>query len=65
MQIHEKSFLLPLEINFSKKNAKTCVMALVKNEILISREVLYAKSCSRDHFLFCKKMLSKILIFLV
>ena len=31
------------------------VMALIKREILTSREVLYMKSCSRNQFLFCKK----------
>ena len=40
------------------------VMALIKTEILTSRKVLYAKSCRRNQFLFCKKMLSKIQIFL-
>ena len=39
-------------------------MALIKREILTSRKVLYTKSCTRNQFLFCKKMLSKIRIFL-
>jgi len=30
-------------------------MALIKIEILTSREVLYTKSCMRNQFLFCKK----------
>ena len=39
-------------------------MALIKREILTSRKVLSTKSCTRNQFLFCKKMLSKIRIFL-
>ena len=53
-----------LYINFSEKNLKTLVMALIKTEILTSCEVSYTKSCTLDHFLFCKKMLSKMQIFL-
>ena len=34
-------------------------MVLIKTEILTSPKVLYAKSCTRNQFLFCKKMLSK------
>ena len=30
-------------------------MALIKKEILISREVVYTKSCTRNQNLFCKK----------
>ena len=30
-------------------------MALIKREILTSREVLYSKSCTCNQFLFCKK----------
>ena len=30
-------------------------MALIKKEILISREVVYTKSCTRNQYLFCKK----------
>ena len=41
-----------------KKNAKLFVMALIKREILTSREVLYTKSCTRNQFLFAKKMLN-------
>ena len=39
-------------------------MALIKREILTSRKILSTKSCTRNQFLFCKKMLSKIWIFL-
>ena len=39
-------------------------MALIKTEILTIPKVLYTKSCTRNQFLFCKKMLSKIRIFL-
>ena len=39
-------------------------MALIKREILTSRKVLSTKSCTRNQFLFCKKMLSKIQTFL-
>ena len=46
MQIQEKSFLLILYIlslTFPRKKRKTlCYMALIKREILTSREVLYA-----------------------
>ena len=52
------------KITFPRKNAKLFVMALIKREILISRKVLYTKSCMRNQFLFCKKMLLKIWIFL-
>ena len=38
-------------------------MALIKKEILTSRKLLYKKSCTRNQFLFCKKMLFKIQIF--
>ena len=38
-------------------------MALIKREILTSRKVLSTKSCTRNQFLFCKKMLSKIRMF--
>ena len=38
-------------------------MALIKREILPSRKILSTKSCMRNQFLFCKKMLSKIRIF--
>ena len=38
-------------------------MAFIKREILTSRKVVYTKSSTRNQFLFCKKMLSKIRIF--
>ena len=38
-------------------------MALIKTEILTSRKVLHTKSFTRNQFLFCQKMLSKIRIF--
>ena len=37
-------------------------MALIKREILTSREVVYTTSCSRNQFLFSKKGLSKVRI---
>ena len=43
-----------------EKNAKLIDRALIKIEILTSRKVLY----TRNQFLFCKKMLSKLRIFL-
>ena len=39
-------------------------MALIKREILTSLKVLYTKSCKRNQFLFCKRILSKVQIFL-
>ena len=39
-------------------------MALIKREILTSRKALSTKSCTRNQFLFSKKMLSKTRIFL-
>ena len=39
-------------------------MSLIKKEILTSRKILSTKSCTRNQFLFCKKMLCKIQIFL-
>ena len=36
----------------------------IKREILTSRKVLSTKSCTRNQFLFRKKLLSKIRIFL-
>jgi len=38
-------------------------MALVKREILASREVLYTTFCPRKQFLFCKRDAFKISIF--
>ena len=34
-------------------------MTLIKRKILTSREVLYTKSCTRNQFLFCKKVASQ------
>ena len=50
----------------SEKNAKLklFVIELIKREILTCREIFYTKSCTRNQSLFCKKMLSKIGIFL-
>ena len=43
MQIQGKSFVFLLKIKFpEKKNAKLFVVALIKREILTSREVLQA-----------------------
>ena len=63
MQIQEKVFYCIYKITFPRKNAKLFVMALIKKEILTSRKLLYKKSCTRNQFLFCKKMLFKIQIF--
>ena len=60
----KKVFYCFYKITLPRKNAKLFVMALIKREILTSRKVLYTKSCTRNQFLFCKKMLSKIRIFL-
>ena len=38
-------------------------MALIKREILTSRETLYTKSCKRNQLLFCKKYAFQILNF--
>ena len=64
MQTQEKSFLLLLYNNFPEKKRKTLCMALIKREILTSRKILSTKSWTRNQFLFCKKMLCKIRIFL-
>ena len=50
--------------NSPEKKRKLFVTVLIKKEILISSKVLYTKSCTRNQFLFCKKMLSKIRTFL-
>ena len=42
-------------LTFPRKVSKPFVMALIKTEILTSCEVSYTKSCTRNHFLFCKK----------
>ena len=59
-----KKFSIAFINNFPEKNAKLFVMAFIKREILTSRKVLYTKSCTGNQFLFCKKMLFKIRIFL-
>ena len=65
MQTQEKSFLLPLQINFSEKKSKTLLFrALIKREILTSREVLYTKLVRVIGLCFAKKMLSRIRVFL-
>ena len=38
-------------------------MALIKREIFTSRKIVYTKACTRNQFLFCRKMLSKIRYF--
>ena len=63
MQTQGKSFFL-YKITFPRKNGKLFVMALIEREILTSRKALSTKSCTRNQFLFCKKMLSKTRIFL-
>ena len=60
----KKVFYYFYKITFPRKNAKFFVMAMIKRDILTSRKVLYTKSCTRNQFLFCKKMLFKIQIFL-
>ena len=49
---------------FPRKNAKLFVMALIKREILTSREVLYKRLARVISCCFAKKMISKIRIFL-
>ena len=60
----KKVFYSIFKITFQRKNAKLFVMALIKREILTSRKALSTKSCTRNQFLLCKKMLSKTRIFL-
>ena len=38
-------------------------MALIKREILTSREILHTNSCMRNQFLFCKNYAIQILNF--
>ena len=65
MQTQEKSFLLLIQNNFPGKKSKTLLFrALIKREILTSREVLYTKLVPVISLCFPKKMLSKIRIFL-
>ena len=60
----KKVFYCFYSITFPRKKRKTLWMALIKREILTSRKILSTKSCTRNRFLFCKKMLCKIRIFL-
>ena len=60
----KKVFYRFYKITFPGKKAKFFVTALIKREIFTSRKVLYTKSYTRNQLLFCKKMLSKIRIFL-
>ena len=53
----KKVFYCFYKITFPRNNAQLFVMALIKREILTSRKVLYSKSCTRNQFLLCKKML--------
>ena len=57
MQTQEKSFLLLLLNNFPEKKSKTLLFkALIKREILTSREALYTKLVrARNQSLFSKK----------
>ena len=60
----KKVFYCFYKITFTRKKRKTLCMALIKRDILTSRKILSTKSCTRNQFLFCKKMLCKIRIFL-
>ena len=60
----KKVFYCFCKIIFPREKRKTLCMALIKREILTSRKILSTKSCTRNQFLFCKKMLCKIRIFL-
>ena len=62
-KLRKKVFYFFYKITFPRKR-KTLCMALIKREILTSCKVLSLKSCPRNQLLFCKKMLSKIWIFL-
>ena len=62
---HRKKFFYCFyKITFPTKKRKTLCVTLIKREILTSRKILSTKSCTRNHFLFCKEMLCKIRIFL-
>ena len=64
-QTQEKSFVLLLQNNFPEKQSKTLLFrALIKREILKSRDVLYTKLVLVISLCFVKKMLSKIRVFL-
>ena len=60
----KKVFYCFYTITFTRKKRKTLCMALIKREILTRRKILSTKSCTRNQFLFCKKMFSKIRTFL-
>ena len=60
----KKVFYCFYKTTFPRKKRKTLCTALIKREILTSRKILSTKSCTRNQFLFCKKMLSKIRTFL-
>ena len=60
----EKVFYCFYTITCPRKKRKTLCMALIKREILTSRKILSARSGTRNQFLFCKKMVCKIRIFL-
>ena len=63
---HRKNvFFCFYKITFPRKKTKTPLFkALIKREILTSREVLYAKLVREISLCFAKKMLSKIRVFL-
>ena len=65
MQRQEKSFLSLLQNNFKEQKSKTLLFrALIKREILTSREALYTKLVHVISPCFAEKMLSKIQVFL-
>ena len=59
----KKVFYCFYKITFLRKKRRTLCVALIKREILTSRKILSTESCTRNQFLFCKKMLWKIRIF--
>ena len=61
----KKVFCCFYKVTFPRKKRRTLCMALIKREILTIRKILSTKSCTRNQFLFCKKVLCKIRIFLV
>ena len=63
---HRKNvFYCFYKITFPRKKSKTLLLrALIKREILTSREVLYTKLVRVISLCFAKKMLSKIRVFL-
>ena len=65
MQTKAKNFLLLFKNNFQEKKSKTLLFrALIKREILNSREVLRTKLVRVISPCFAEKMLSKIRVFL-